>query len=201
MTDPQGIFDCRAVFVIDVQKYLIEGPDAVPDALEVRQAIGGILRSLRQHNDLTGSSRNSKTKIIFVQHDDKDPHDPLYRGKPTWELEFSPRKYDDAEILVSKDVREFILSENGGAIFFSVEAHQNQATCSKAMNSLLKNFASKASLRSQLWVCNPSAACVRPFWGPSIPVSTLKALLSCRALIRHSTTPPQADPTHRSRKT
>ncbi|CAG8597116.1 6431_t:CDS:10, partial [Scutellospora calospora] len=60
------------LFVIDVQKYLIEGPDAVPDALE---------------------------------HDDKDPQDPLHKGKPTWELEFNPRKDDDAEMLVSKDVR------------------------------------------------------------------------------------------------
>jgi hypothetical protein len=91
--------------VIDVQKYLIEGPDAVPDALDVRQAISDILGAVRQRNDLIKES-SRKTKIVFVQHDDKDPQDPLHKGKPTWELEFNPRKNNDAEVLVSKNVRE-----------------------------------------------------------------------------------------------
>jgi len=122
MTDSSPIFDRRAVFVIDVQKHLIAGPDAVPDALEVRQAIGDMLESIRHHNDLAQLNNNDssrRTKIVFVQHDDKDPHDPLYKGKPTWELEFNPRIDDDAEVLVSKDVREFILTSNYDGILSS----------------------------------------------------------------------------------
>jgi hypothetical protein len=127
MTDSTPVFDRRTVFVIDVQKYLIAGPDAVPDALEVRQAIGDVLESTRQHNNLAllnnlDSSR--KTKIVFVQHDDKDPNDPLHKGKPTWELEFNPREDDDAESLVSKDVRKYILPDTILS-FLSVDAHQD----------------------------------------------------------------------------
>jgi hypothetical protein len=114
MTDLSPVFKRRAVFVIDVQKHLIAGPDAVPDALEVRQAISDILESVRQRNDIDESSR--KTKIVFVQHDDKDPNDPLQKGKPTWELEFNPRKEDDAEVLVSKDVRKSIDNLTKGSV-------------------------------------------------------------------------------------
>jgi nicotinamidase-related amidase len=109
MTDSIPVFDRRAVFVIDVQKYLISGPDAVSDAPEVRQAIGDILESIRRHNDLAQLNNLDsfrRTKIVFVQHDDKDLHDPLHKGKSTWQLEFNPRENDDAESLVSKDVRE-----------------------------------------------------------------------------------------------
>lgn len=116
MTGPDSAFARRAVFVIDVQRYLIAGPDAVPDAVEVRHAINEKLESIRQHNDSTEAS--SKTKIVFVQHDDKDPSDPLHKGKPTWELEFKPRKDDDAEVLVSKDVRKFIDHPNQTVLSF-----------------------------------------------------------------------------------
>jgi hypothetical protein len=117
MTDSNPHFGRLAVFVIDVQKYLISGPDAVPDASQIRQAISDTLESVRQHNDLVepkphGSAR--KTRIIFVQHDDKDPNDSLYKGKPIWELEFNPRKDDDAEVLVSKDVRTCPLAKHDG---------------------------------------------------------------------------------------
>jgi len=109
MTDSNPRFGRLAFFVIDVQKHLVSGPDAVPDALEIRQAINDTLESVRQHNDrveLEPHESARKTRIIFVQHDDKDPDDPLYKGKPTWELEFDPRKDDNAEALVSKDVGE-----------------------------------------------------------------------------------------------
>ena len=121
MTDSNPVFARRAVFVIDVQKYLIAGPDAVPDAFEVRRAINDIIESIRQCNDNNGSSR--RTKIVFVQHDDKDPNDPLHKGKATWELEFNPRKDDDAELHVSKDVRKHISTERRWHLFFSIEAH------------------------------------------------------------------------------
>lgn len=108
MTDPTPIFKSQAFFVIDVQQGLIAGPEAVPDALEIRQAISDILESIRQHNDnvaqLKNKSSRKKIRIVFVQHNDKDPNDPLHKGKPTWELTFSPRKDDEAELLVSKDV-------------------------------------------------------------------------------------------------
>ena len=127
MIDSIPVFDRRAVFVIDVQKYLIAGPDAVSDALEVSQAIGDVLESIRQHNNLAllnnfDSSR--RTKIFFVQHYDKDPNDPLHKGKSTWELEFNPREDDDAESLVSKDVRKYILPDTILS-FLSVDAHQD----------------------------------------------------------------------------
>lgn len=103
---PNPVFQSQALFVIDVQQGLITGPEAVPDAIQVRQAIHDVLESVRHHNDTV--QRNNKSskriRIFFVQHNDKDPDDPMYKGKPTWELMFSPRKDDDAEILVFKDV-------------------------------------------------------------------------------------------------
>ncbi|KAI6790780.1 hypothetical protein KC360_g7403 [Hortaea werneckii] len=83
---PNTVSQSRALFVIDVQQGLIAGSDAVPDAVELKNQ----------------SSR--KIRVVFVQHNDKDPDDPIYKGKPTWELMFSPRKDDDCELLVSKDV-------------------------------------------------------------------------------------------------
>jgi hypothetical protein len=150
MTDLNPVFERRALFVIDVQKYLIAGPDAVPGALEVRQAIGDILESVRQRNDSDESSR--KTKIVFVQHDDKDSNDPLHKGKHTWELEFSPREDDNAELLVSKDVRESYLYPKTVPVFLpspSKLIETRQVTCSRVMFSSLKNSAFKVSLRSQ----------------------------------------------------
>lgn len=103
---PNPVFQSQALFVIDVQQGLIAGPEAVPDALEVRQAIHDVLESVRHHNDTAQLNNKSckRVKIVFVQHNDKDPEDPIYKGKPTWELMFSPRENDDAERLVFKDV-------------------------------------------------------------------------------------------------
>lgn len=119
MADQTSLFECRALFVIDVQKGLIEGPDAVPDALEVRQAISDILKSIREHNDLAQLNNESsqRMRIIFVQHNDQDPDDPLHKGKPTWELMFNPREDDDAELLVSKDVGESITKDDDGVLY------------------------------------------------------------------------------------
>ncbi|KAI6855298.1 hypothetical protein KC343_g1159 [Hortaea werneckii] len=109
---PNPVFQSQALFVIDVQQGLITGPEAVPDAIQVRQAIHDVLESVRHHNDTV--QRNNKSskriRIFFVQHNDKDPDDPMYKGKPTWELMFSPRKDDDAEILVFKDVGNIFAS-------------------------------------------------------------------------------------------
>lgn len=113
MADLKPLFESRALFVIDVQRGLIQGPDTVPDALEVQQAISDILKSVREHNDLAQRNDESsrKVKIVFVQHNDKDPDDPLHKGKSTWELMFKPRKDDDAELLVSKDVGKSNVTE------------------------------------------------------------------------------------------
>ncbi|KAI7345691.1 hypothetical protein KC320_g8238 [Hortaea werneckii] len=109
---PNPVFQSQALFVIDVQQGLITGPEAVPDAIQVRQAIHDVLESVRHHNDTV--QRNNKSskriRIFFAQHNDKDPDDPMYKGKPTWELMFSPRKDDDAEILVFKDVGNIFAS-------------------------------------------------------------------------------------------
>lgn len=153
MTDAAPLFDRRVLFVIDVQKYLIAGPDAVPDAPNIRQAISDILKSTRQQNDLAQLKSNEssrRTKIVFVQHDDKDPHDPLHKGKPTWELEFVPRKDDDAEVLVSKNVREYLPAKRRYGVLPSLSKliKVTQATCSKAMSNSPKRSASKVSLRS-----------------------------------------------------
>lgn len=109
MTIPNFTFNSRAIFVIDVQQALTSGPDAVPDALDVLQAINHVLRKVRQQNDEAQSSAGPKrkTQIVFVQHNDNDPQDPLWKGKATWELTFPPREDDDAEVLVSKDVRKY----------------------------------------------------------------------------------------------
>ncbi|GAB1733775.1 hypothetical protein NU195Hw_Modified_536t1 [Hortaea werneckii] len=82
---PKSIFQSQALFVIDVQQGLIAGPKAVPDAVEVRQAIHNVLESVRHHND-TAQLKNESSKrvrIVFVQHNDKDPEDPMYKGRPT----------------------------------------------------------------------------------------------------------------------
>ncbi|KAI7189207.1 hypothetical protein KC343_g11601 [Hortaea werneckii] len=103
---PNPVFQSRALFVIDVQQGLIAGPESVPDAVEVRQAIHDVLESVRHHNDIAqlNSKLSKRVKIVFVQHNDRDPEDPMYKGKSTWELIFSPREDDDAECLVFKDV-------------------------------------------------------------------------------------------------
>ncbi|TIA11557.1 hypothetical protein D6C80_07418 [Aureobasidium pullulans] len=101
-----------ALFVIDVQEGIANANDGVPDAERIKQAISSVIDLARQHNDtLTGDEKGSeKLKIIFFQHDDKDPKDPLHRGKPTWNLVFQPRPGFDTEMLVSKNVRDTFTS-------------------------------------------------------------------------------------------
>lgn len=95
-----------ALIVVDVQDGIANFIDGVPDADKIVPAIDSILRLTRLHNEIEICDLKSKDKveIIFVQHDDKDPGDPLFRGKPTWELVFRPREKAKNERLVSKDV-------------------------------------------------------------------------------------------------
>ncbi|KAI5206821.1 hypothetical protein E4T39_02246 [Aureobasidium subglaciale] len=94
-----------ALIVVDVQDGIANLNDGVPDAEQVNHAISSILHLVRQHNDNAAQTGTTKPiKILFIQHDDKDPSDPLWRGKPTWELVFPPRKGSISEMLVSKNV-------------------------------------------------------------------------------------------------
>jgi nicotinamidase-related amidase len=99
----------QALIVVDVQDGISNSIDGVPDADKIVPAIDSILRLTRLYNDLgiRGPESKDKVEIVFVQHDDKDPEDPLHRGKPTWELIFQPREKAKNERLVSKDVGEY----------------------------------------------------------------------------------------------
>ncbi|KAI6802937.1 hypothetical protein KC332_g9566 [Hortaea werneckii] len=142
MSGPDPVFKSRAPFVIDVQQGLIAGPEAVPDAVEVHQAIHDVLESVRHHNDTAqlNNKLSKRVKIVFAKHNDKDPEDPMYKGKSTWELTFSPREDDDAERLVFKDV---------GTSFFpspKVKLVSSQRSNVEAQIRLGDVFASNAQL-------------------------------------------------------
>jgi len=92
-----------ALFVVDVQEGIANLTSGVPDADNINQAISAVLRLARQHNDIN-QEREKAIEILFIQHDDKDPEDPLYRGKPTWNLVFPPRQGVETERLISKNV-------------------------------------------------------------------------------------------------
>jgi nicotinamidase-related amidase len=98
-----------ALIVVDVQDGIANSIDGVLDADKIVPAIDSILRLTRQHNDSEIREPGSKgeVEILFIQHDDKDPQDPLYRGKPTWELIFQPRENAKNERFVSKDVGKY----------------------------------------------------------------------------------------------
>jgi nicotinamidase-related amidase len=95
-----------ALVVVDVQDGIANSTDGVPDAGEITHAISSIVRLARLHDQTEENNRenNKSIEILFVQHDDKDPDDPLYRGKATWNLLFPPRQDVETERLVSKNV-------------------------------------------------------------------------------------------------
>jgi hypothetical protein len=95
-----------ALVVVDVQDGIANSTYGVPDAGEITHAISSIVRLARLHNETQSGSQGSKNsvEILFIQHDDKDPEDPLYRGKATWKLLFPPRQGVETERLISKDV-------------------------------------------------------------------------------------------------
>lgn len=95
-----------ALVVVDVQDGIANLTDGVPDADQIIKAISAILLLARQHNEVN-KQREKAIEILFVQHDDKDPQDPLYREKPTWDLVFPPRLGVKTERLVSKNVGEY----------------------------------------------------------------------------------------------
>jgi nicotinamidase-related amidase len=103
-----------ALIVVDVQYCIANLTDGVPDADEVTQAISSVLRHARLHNEIQIAHHESKrmVEIVFVQHDDKNPEDPLFRGKTTWNLLFPPQQGAEHERLVSKDVGKYKLGES-----------------------------------------------------------------------------------------
>ncbi|CAD0114098.1 unnamed protein product [Aureobasidium uvarum] len=101
-----------ALVIVDVQDGIANVNDGVPDADRVKQAINSVLHLARQHNKHGPLNEDPKHKIeiLFVQHDDNDPSDPLHRGKPTWELVFPPRQGIETERLISKNVGDMFIS-------------------------------------------------------------------------------------------
>jgi hypothetical protein len=83
-----------ALVVVDVQDGIANSTYGVPDAGEITHAISSIVPLARLHNETQSGSQGSKNsvEILLIQHDDKDPEDPLYRGKATWKLLFPPRQ-------------------------------------------------------------------------------------------------------------
>ena len=98
--------DITALVVVDVQNGIANATDGVPDAEHIKQAIGSVLDLARRYNQNCTRTQDEKHRleILFVQHDDKDPDDPLYRGKATWNLVFSPQQDVATERLISKNV-------------------------------------------------------------------------------------------------
>ena len=99
-----------ALIVVDVQEGIATLPDGVPDADKIVLAIGSIIQLARQRNEevqMRNEASERSVKLLFVQHDDKDPEDPLHRGKPTWDLVFPPRQGLKTESLISKNVGRY----------------------------------------------------------------------------------------------
>ncbi|KAI4723701.1 hypothetical protein E4T48_00010 [Aureobasidium sp. EXF-10727] len=95
-----------ALIVVDVQDGIANAKDGVPNADQVKQAVSSVLHLARQHNENVSHSKDPthKVEILFVQHDDQEPSDPLHRGKPTWKLVFPPQEGVKTERLISKTV-------------------------------------------------------------------------------------------------
>lgn len=92
-----------ALFIIDVQVDLADKADSeVPDAEAIREALNSLIKGVRDYNQ---SVPSQKVQLIFVQHNDRDPKDPLAKGKFTWELVFKP-KVEEGDWYISKDVRD-----------------------------------------------------------------------------------------------
>jgi len=103
MTANPSMAPKTALVVVDVQEGIANLTSGVPDADKITKAIGAILLLARQHNEVN-REREKAIEILFIQHDDKDSEDPLYRGKPTWNLVFPPRQGVKTERLISKNV-------------------------------------------------------------------------------------------------
>ncbi|GIT79519.1 hypothetical protein LLS1_11880 [Leifsonia sp. LS1] len=82
--------------LVDVQRTMLEGDDAVDGADDLRRALGGLL----------DAAREAGVPVIHVENDGAvgDPDEP---GTPGWELVFPP---EPGEPVVRKDVPDTFLS-------------------------------------------------------------------------------------------
>ncbi|KAH0162453.1 putative amidase family protein, partial [Aureobasidium melanogenum] len=81
--------DKTALVVVDVQDGIANALDGVPDAEQIKQAIGSVLDLARQYNQ---------------------EYDPLHRGKATWNLVFPPQQDVATERLSSKNIGDMFTS-------------------------------------------------------------------------------------------
>lgn len=88
-----------ALLLVDVQRNMLEGDDAVPDA----DAITKRLRALLER------ARDSAAVVVQVQNDGP-PDSPVGSGTPGWELLWAP---GDGEELVRKDRPEAFAADVG----------------------------------------------------------------------------------------
>lgn len=80
----------KALVVIDLQIAMIENPwNMKLDNWE------GLITNVQK---LIINARKNNDKVIFIKHSDKDPEDPFYEGKPTWELIPELGRKDDEPI-------------------------------------------------------------------------------------------------------
>lgn len=107
-----------ALFVIDIQRALADDPFCqIPYASRI-QAAGTSLLSHARTAISAARKRHVQPMldIVVVQHEETPEQGDLIRGSSAWELVFPPRKGDDCERLVGKDVRKSafsILTKNG----------------------------------------------------------------------------------------
>jgi nicotinamidase-related amidase len=97
-----------ALFVIDIQAALALDPTTeIPHAQRIRDAGTQILARSRAAIDSARTQQQQpELQIVVVQHEEKPESGTLVRGSQPWELVFKQREGDDAEQLVSKQVRE-----------------------------------------------------------------------------------------------
>lgn len=96
-----------ALFVIDIQHALALDPKtAIPHASRVIDSSTAILNKARAHiESARARGKSPDLEIVVVQHEETPDRGSLQRGSQAWELVFPPRKEDETERLVGKDVR------------------------------------------------------------------------------------------------
>lgn len=118
-----------ALFIIDVQVDIADQVDSeVPDASAIRETLDKLIKGVREHNHSRVSNDSEKVQLIFVQHNDRNPEDPLAKGKPTWELVFKPNEHE-GDWYVTKDVRDTFESNPDLSDRLKREGIQNLVMC------------------------------------------------------------------------
>ncbi|KAH8731114.1 Isochorismatase-like protein [Phaeosphaeriaceae sp. PMI808] len=97
-----------ALFVIDIQSDLAQNlKTEIPSTERIREAGQAILTNARAALERArGNGQKPDLYIVFVQHEEDPEAGTLVRGSKPWELVFNPREDDNAEWLISKNVRD-----------------------------------------------------------------------------------------------